>query len=805
MDKSNVEEIHPLSYLQKALLMHHLKEKNDEGFIQVKCMLEGNLDHTLFKKSIEKVIDLHKALRTSIHWKNISKPMQVVHKKVAYDWEEKDLSQLSKKDKNGCVEDYLSSDQKKGLQLDVVPVFRFSLFKLANNQFILIWSCHHILIDGWSTSIVLEQILKVYDLLVTNREIDFDKIPSFFDYLKWTRKKDRSEIERFWDKYFLGFDYPTLIGDGQYQNREDSKSISMELNEETSNDLRELAKTNQVSLNILFQSLWAIVLSKLTGRNEIAYGVILSGRSGTDLPNIEKSVGMFMNILPVRVKFSDENSLIELGQLIQKSQIELSQFDYVSLNEISLKNGSPNYYSFFNTLFIFENFLDSASRSGSIRIREINSGITTTFPLTIGIVPTKKVRISLICKDAAISHEIAEQLIHNLKLLIDDISSEKRPKNLSFSENVKYSWNSLKGIAVANGSLRKVKSEENNENVGPLSDLEKTLLELWKNTLELEHIGLEDNFFEIGGTSLKALVLFDKISHMLGIDLPITILLNFPTVKDLAKEVESKNIVDSEQSNCIVPFKKGSTNKSIYCLHSHTGDLLIYKDFIESVKPEYSVYGVQPREKDNSYILVETVEELVERYLKEIKKNQPEGPYSFLSFCYSCVFSIELARKLRESGDVVEDIVMIDPAPFGLTIEDIPLTKKLKIYSKWVYMGDVKHIYKYFRGFLIENILHKYFPKVFPSYHRLENSKNEFQKSLRMMIKHYNLVAPDFKVVYIQTTDLRHMSQSIKWYNTWTRVLNGNMELHAVNGDHMASLKKPYIQEIADLFGKEKV
>ena len=211
--KPKVEGIYPLSFFQQALLFHSLQEEKDQGFLQVQCILKGSLNVEAFEKSWARTIQRHEALRTSVHWEKIERPVQVVHQKADlpfafYDWSEFTATEQEEK-----IALFKERDKQNKLDLSSAPVLRIALIKLREDKHFFLWSCHHILADGWSAAIILQDLFSFYDRAVKNKEETILKsLPSLKSYLNFIKTRDLTKAESFWKKTLEDFEKPALAG-----------------------------------------------------------------------------------------------------------------------------------------------------------------------------------------------------------------------------------------------------------------------------------------------------------------------------------------------------------------------------------------------------------------------------------------------------------------------------------------------------------------------------------------------------------------------------------------------------------------
>ena len=226
--KAKVEAIYPLNFLQQALLFHSLQERVDQGFLRVKCVLKGKIDVEAFENAWRQTIQRHEVLRSSVHWENLEKPVQVVHKEVLLPFVLHDLSEHSEPEQKAKFDELTNSNGAESLNLTKAPVLRIFLIKLSGDKHILLWDCHHILVDGWSASIILQDLLAFYDAYCSGEKAaGLPAVPSYKSYLNWVKNQDQTKSKSFWTEVLKDFERPTLVG-----NRKQSQK-SLENNFQT--------------------------------------------------------------------------------------------------------------------------------------------------------------------------------------------------------------------------------------------------------------------------------------------------------------------------------------------------------------------------------------------------------------------------------------------------------------------------------------------------------------------------------------------------------------------------------------------
>lgn len=232
--------------------------------------------------------------------------------------------------------------------------------------------------------------------------------------------------------------------------------------------------------------------------------------------------------------------------------------------------------------------------------------------------------------------------------------------------------------------------------------LDMQLTKLWENVLGVRPIGLRDNFFDLGGTSLAAVRLFSKMRKLFGRSFPLSVLIQAPTVEKLADLLRRDGWTPRWIS--LVPIQPGGSKPPFFCVHGGGGNVLIYKDLAKHLGQDYPFYGLQARGLEGSGNYLTTVEDMADSYLLELQELQPEGPYHIGGFCMGGQIAFEMARKLVEKGQQVNLLVLIDshnfngrPLQWTLREKARNTTQKIEFHVSNILKLSLREQFAYFR------------------------------------------------------------------------------------------------------------
>ncbi|HBL14316.1 MAG TPA: non-ribosomal peptide synthetase [Cyanobacteria bacterium UBA11162] len=360
MKTENIEDIYELSPVQQGILFHSLYAPELKlYFIQDSFTVRGNFNVAAFDRAWQQVAQRHTILRTSFYWEEIDKPLQVVHRNVKVPIEQQDWRGVDPVERDKRLEAFVKSDRDRGFDFSQAPLMRLTLLRLTEDSYQIIWSKHHLILDGWSTALVFQDVIQLYQGFVRNQNASLTPCRPFKDYITWLRKQNLSKAEIFWKQALNGIQSPTPFTNLEAENlptqeeRYDEQEIK--LSAATTAALQSLARQHQLTLNTLFQGVWAILLSRYSGQNQVVYGCGVSGRP-VNLSKVESMVGVFINTLPVCLKLEPDQFLVVWLKQLQAQQVEMRQYEYTPLVEIQGWSEVPRTLPLFESIVVFENY-----------------------------------------------------------------------------------------------------------------------------------------------------------------------------------------------------------------------------------------------------------------------------------------------------------------------------------------------------------------------------------------------------------------------------------------------------------------
>lgn len=428
-DAELIEDIYPLSPMQEGLLFHKLSYPESDAYFEqnVYYIKSTEFNYDLLRQAWNLVANHHSCLRSGIAWKNLSKPLQYILRNVEVPWIYTDISATSEEERQKLLNDYLLKDRCCSFDFSNPPYFRISVLKLSETEFNLIWSHHHIILDGWSVGLVLDQVLTSYTQLCKGETPYLSYVTSYREFIHSLSSQNQDLTRDFWQKKMSALYIPSRLSDYPLhfsKNKHVTSDIQLitphqhgehvsfdygvfhsTLSERLTNDLTLFAEKNALTLNTLIQGAWSILLHQYLDSINIVYGITFAGRH-IQLPQIEKIPGLFINTLPLIQEINPDQSLISYLHSLQKHILELMQYDAISLSEIQAMSPDAKSMPLFDCIVAFENFPSFENfNNKDFQFKYISVLERTEYPLTINIFPNNEIYIRYGFQTSSFDHE----------------------------------------------------------------------------------------------------------------------------------------------------------------------------------------------------------------------------------------------------------------------------------------------------------------------------------------------------------------------------------------------------------------
>ncbi|KEZ24735.1 MULTISPECIES: amino acid adenylation domain-containing protein [Pseudomonas syringae group genomosp. 2] len=374
---AQIEDIYPLAPMQQGMLFHTLFEQDAGNYINQMRVEVSGLDVPRFRAAWQATLDAHEVLRSGFV-SHLEQSLQVVLRNVSMPFVELDARAQS----GEWIDDWANADRQQGFDLARGPLLRLAVLRTGEQTHQLIYTSHHILMDGWSSSRLLGEVLQRYSGQTLPRQVS-----RYRDYIEWLQRQDAALSERFWTGQLAELDEPTRLvqafkASGSEQGHGDYLQL---IDADGTRQLSEFAREQRVTLNTLVQSAWLLVLQRYTGQSSVTFGATVAGRPA-DLPGVEEQLGLFINTLPVIASPRPEQRVADWVQQVQAKNIALREHEHTPLYEIQRWARSAG-EALFDNILVFENYPVSEALQQSAPQGLVFGGLHTQeqthYPLTL--------------------------------------------------------------------------------------------------------------------------------------------------------------------------------------------------------------------------------------------------------------------------------------------------------------------------------------------------------------------------------------------------------------------------------------
>jgi amino acid adenylation domain-containing protein/non-ribosomal peptide synthase protein (TIGR01720 family) len=422
-----IEDIYELSPMQTVLHFHHQMEQSvNNFFVQTSCRVEGRLNLDVLKESLDVVIKRYDVLRTLFLDKFADIPLQIVLKDRKAEFSYVDLrGAYSIED---LINNYRRNDRSRRFDLSNDPLVRLVVLQVSENSYEFIFSHPHIVMDGWSLTYILRDLRSVYHARMERIEIPLPVSPKYGTYVAWaiSRLNEGSPVP-FWRTYLQGYQTAVSVPKANRITRARQVELSSISFDFDANELATFSKNNQVTINTVLQCAWGVLLAKYNNTNDVVFGSVTSGRPA-HVPDVESMVGVFINTIPVRIHYAQDETVLKLIMRIQENAIALRDHEFDPIDQIL--QASNLHKNLFDHIMILENYplADSLKKdltqANSFSISAVETFDQGNYGLAIIIVPGQRTTVKIDFDpgmyDQSLIERLCRQYVQTIQTIIQN-------------------------------------------------------------------------------------------------------------------------------------------------------------------------------------------------------------------------------------------------------------------------------------------------------------------------------------------------------------------------------------------------
>ncbi|MFI5836566.1 amino acid adenylation domain-containing protein [Micromonospora sp. NPDC051300] len=386
----------PVSPLQTGFLLHSAfaAAGADIYSAQLTLDVEGPLEVERLAAALHTVLDRHAALRTAFLLDELSEPVQLVCRTPPVAPVEVDLRGTDASRRAAEADRLAGEDRRRGFDLTDPPLVRLLVLRLGDDSFRIVLTGHHIVLDAWSTAVLLRELLDAYDQ--PGEDAALPPAPDYEDYLAWLSDQDRDRAGKAWHQALDGFAGQTLAAPWVAVDATAPQlRVSRTLGADETARLTALLRRHGLTLHTAVEGLWAQVLAELTGSTDVVFGTSVSGRDPR-VPGVESMVGLLTNTIPVRVSLHPGEPTLDLLHRVQREQAELLPYQFLGLADIQRACGHRDMFD--TTTLTLDHEVTAAAADARLRdltVHAVTAHEGTQYPLRFAAVPGPELRLML--------------------------------------------------------------------------------------------------------------------------------------------------------------------------------------------------------------------------------------------------------------------------------------------------------------------------------------------------------------------------------------------------------------------------
>jgi thioesterase domain-containing protein/acyl carrier protein len=622
--------------------------------------IRGSLNREALGHSLQEVLRRHHVLR-SVFRNMDGKLAQMIVPLQPLTMSVLDLTNLPERDRESKARQLVLEDATRPFDLTCGPMLRTGLLRLGTEDHILQLTTHHIVCDDWSTGILLRELFALYVAFSMGNPSPLPELAyQYGDFVRGVQKKlqgkDLTSRVAFWkgrlaggnDFHHVTPDHPRSMP-RSYRGAHERAIFP----EDLTNFVKVLSQREAVSPFMTMMAGLQCLLKIYSGQDHIGVGSCVANRS---LLQLEGLIGPFANVSVLRTDLSGNPTFRDVLRRVR--EVSLTAYSYQDLPfgtllEYLQPRPDPSRNPLFQVLFVLLNAPNEPWHLPGLTVDPfpLDTG-TTRYELNLWVKLHECLEVDLQYNSDLFEAATIRQILRDYGVALEVMS--KNPEARVSELAIQKQRVAIKG--------QQQPEYARTEYVAPNGAMESRLVELWEAVLDKRPIGVNDDFFELGGDSLRAVRLFAQIGEVLKLTIPLGSLFQAPTIATLAKAICEAGSSDT----CVVTIQSGDNHPPLFCLPGQTGSILMYRSLAQHLGSDQPVYGLQPQGLDGKQPPLTRIEDMAATFVRKIRVIQPQGPYFLAGYCMGGTIALEMAQQLRSQGQTVGLLALLDTYNWGL-------------------------------------------------------------------------------------------------------------------------------------------
>ncbi|GMX60226.1 non-ribosomal peptide synthase/polyketide synthase [Paenibacillus elgii] len=427
-----IENIYTLTPMQKGMWFHNTLNRHGGAYVeQAMLALQGDLNMELFARSWNDLTSRHVVLRTNFYngWKGDL--LQIVYRDKPIEFTYEDLSRLEDQERKACIDKLKNDDKVRGFDLEQDALMRVKVIRTQEQSHLVLWTFHHILLDGWCLALIANEIFDTHAAYVRNERPAWPDAPAYGQFIEWLERQDKEAASRYWSGYLAEYEGQTMLPQGKQHQRSEvyeGDHIVRHLGKSLSGRMSQVANQFQVTVNTLIQAAWGVILQKYNGTGDVVFGSVVSGRPA-EIPGIEDMIGLFINTIPVRVTCEVDTSFADVMKRLQESALESGRYDYYPLYDIQAQTAQKQ--DLINHIMAFENYplgeqIEQAGEGddGKLKVTDVDIEEQTSYDFTLTVMPVDELVIRFDFNTLVYERSVMERLMGHFIHVLEQVSAD---------------------------------------------------------------------------------------------------------------------------------------------------------------------------------------------------------------------------------------------------------------------------------------------------------------------------------------------------------------------------------------------
>ncbi len=796
----------PTSFPQERLwLVNQVNPNSSAHNIPLTFQLGAGLNIAALKQGLLDIVDRHAILRTRYIGVG-NETVGLVSDVDEFFFLVEDISGVASKDGDENSGETITKFIRTPINLGVEFPFKALLVKLPDEKYTLVLLLHHIVFDGWSESILFEELEQGYKKYLHGTAKKSDSLEiQYSDFASWQRLwlsgEALSTLKGYWSARLGGkVCIPALPKKVPSENAAAYTGLALlRVDADVVSRVRAFSKSQGITLFVTLFSAFNSLLYLYCGQQEL---VIASPNANRNKDALKKLIGYFANILLIKTPIDETLSFAELAQVVRKNlSNDFAHQDLplqYALEQVTVSGGSAS-----SVMFALQNTPKHVLALEGIECTRVDAGsVTPDFDLFLSITDHGewfefefKYHAALFDKDFI--HSLAQAYKDILLAGVSDPDRKLRElididqNRLSQMRDTYEQWLALRQTESADPIAEETHSAD--------GDVEDILRGIWQKLLGIVP-ERNDNFFDIGGQSLTAVQMLNEIEHKFNKKLPLNVLLNTGTVAQLAKLIREAEHTQLWPLLVDIRINELTTGSPVFGVHGIGGGSLFYKQIAEHIDEDVPFYGLQSLGMDGIQQPLERVEDMALLYLDEIRKVQPQGPYRIVGYSFGGFIALEIAQMLVAQGQRVSFLGMLDVPSPAIAQRKPNILEVLSAHVVNLWNEPLATKYEYIAKRLAWLKVKK----------QLQDKEYEAElKRKNPELRMYQVLSPNYKAAdrykalayngHVTVFRARtQLSRCARFPSLgWDRVAS-SVDVHTVPGDHYTMIESPNVQSVAE-------